>query len=31
MDITQLKYFITIAQTMNFSEAARRYGISQPS
>jgi len=31
LDITQLKYFITIAQTMNFSEAARRYGISQPS
>ena len=31
MDITQLKYFIALAQTLNFSEAARRCGISQPS
>lgn len=30
MDINQLKYFITVAQTLNFSEAARRNGISQP-
>ena len=31
MDITQLKYFVSLAQTLNFSEAARRRGISQPS
>ena len=31
MDITQLKYFIALAQTLNFSEAARRCGITQPS
>ncbi len=31
MDISQLKYFIAVAQTLNFSEAARRCGISQPS
>ncbi|MBO4330654.1 MAG: LysR family transcriptional regulator [Oscillospiraceae bacterium] len=31
MDIDQLKYFITIAQTLNFSEAARRVGLAQPS
>jgi DNA-binding transcriptional LysR family regulator len=31
MDINQLKYFIAVAQTLNFSEAARRSGISQPS
>ncbi|MCC8357454.1 MAG: LysR family transcriptional regulator [Oscillospiraceae bacterium] len=31
MDINQLKYFITVAQTLNFSEAARRCGITQPS
>ena len=31
MDINQLKYFITVTQTLNFSEAARRHGISQPS
>ena len=30
MDISQLKYFISVAQTLNFSEAARRNGISQP-
>lgn len=30
MDINQLKYFISAAQTLNFSEAARRNGISQP-
>lgn len=30
MDINQLKYFIGVAQTLNFSEAARRNGISQP-
>lgn len=30
MDINQLKYFISVAQTLNFSEAARRNGISQP-
>lgn len=31
MDIDQLKYFITVAQTLNFSEAARRVGLAQPS
>ncbi|NLL51354.1 MAG: LysR family transcriptional regulator [Peptococcaceae bacterium] len=31
MDINQLKYFITVAQTLNFSEAARRHKITQPS
>lgn len=30
MDITQLRYFITVAQTLNFSEAARRLGVTQP-
>lgn len=31
MDINQLKYFISVAQTLNFSEAARRNGLTQPS
>lgn len=31
MDVNQLKYFISVAQTLNFSEAARRNGITQPS
>lgn len=31
MDINQLKYFVSVAQTLNFSEAARRNGITQPS
>jgi LysR family transcriptional activator of glutamate synthase operon len=31
LDTNQLKYFISVAQTMSFSEAARRCGISQPS
>ncbi len=30
MDVTQLRYFITVAQTLNFSEAARRLGVTQP-
>lgn len=30
MDITQLNYFISVAQTLNFTEAARRNGVSQP-
>ncbi len=30
MDTTQLKYFISVAQTLSFSEAARRCGVSQP-
>ncbi len=30
MDTTQLKYFISVAQTRSFSEAARRCGVSQP-
>lgn len=31
LDINQLRYFIAVAETLNFSEAARRTGISQPS
>lgn len=31
MDIAQLKYFISVAQTLNFTEAARRNGMTQPS
>lgn len=31
MDINQLKYFISVAQTLNFSEAARRNSLTQPS
>jgi len=31
MDINQLKYFISVAQTLNFSESARRSGLTQPS
>lgn len=31
MDINQLKYFVSVAQTLNFSEAARRNGLTQPS
>ncbi len=30
MDITQLRYFITVAQTLNYTEAARRMGVTQP-
>lgn len=30
MDVNQLKYFISAAQTLNFSEAARRNGLTQP-
>lgn len=30
MDITQLRYFISVAQTLNFTEAARRAGVTQP-
>ena len=30
MDITQLRYFITVARTLNFSEAARRLEVTQP-
>ena len=31
MDTTHLKYFVAVAHTLSFSEAARRCGISQPS
>lgn len=31
MDITQLKYFITLARRLNFSETARIHGVPQPS
>lgn len=30
MDIVQLKHFISVAQTLSFSEAARRNGVTQP-
>ncbi len=30
MDITRLRYFISVAQTLNFTEAARRSGVTQP-
>lgn len=30
MDMTQLRYFITVANTLNFTEAARRLGVTQP-
>ena len=30
MDIDQLRYFVTAAETLNFTEAARRHFISQP-
>jgi DNA-binding transcriptional LysR family regulator len=30
MDVNQLKYFISVAQTLSFSEAARRNGMKQP-
>ena len=30
MDISQLKQFISVAQTMSFTEAARRNGVTQP-
>ncbi|MCR5387878.1 MAG: LysR family transcriptional regulator [Lachnospiraceae bacterium] len=30
MHIDQLKYFINVAETLNFSEAARRSGLTQP-
>lgn len=31
MDINQLRYFISVAQTLSFTEAARRSGLTQPS
>ncbi len=31
MDINQIRYFLNLAQTLNFTEAARLSGISQPS
>ena len=30
MDINQLKYFIAVVETLNFTEAARRNGLTQP-
>ncbi len=30
MDLRRIRHFLTLAQTLNFSEAARRCGISQP-
>ncbi|MCB2130256.1 MAG: LysR family transcriptional regulator [Rhodobacteraceae bacterium] len=31
MDINQVRYFLALAQSLNFTEAARQSGISQPS
>ncbi len=31
MDISQIKYFLNLAETLNFTEAARLSGVSQPS
>ncbi len=31
MDLTQIRYFVTAAETLNFREAARRHGVSQSS
>jgi len=31
MDLNQIRYFLHLAQTLNFTEAARMSGISQPS
>ena len=31
MDMNQLNYFISVAQTLNFTDAAKRNGITQPS
>lgn len=31
MDINQVRYFLNLAETLNFTEAARRSGVSQPS
>lgn len=31
MDLNQIKYFLSLAETLNFTEAARRSGVSQPS
>jgi DNA-binding transcriptional LysR family regulator len=31
MEISQIKYFLALAETLNFTEAARRCGIAQPS
>lgn len=31
MDLNQIKYFLNLAETLNFTEAARQSGVSQPS
>ena len=31
MELSQIRYFLSLAETLNFTEAARRTGISQPS
>ena len=31
MELSQIKYFLNLAETLNFTEAARQSGISQPS
>jgi DNA-binding transcriptional LysR family regulator len=31
MDINQVRYFLNLAETFIFTEAARRGGVSQPS
>ena len=31
MDLNQIRYYLNLAQTLNFTEAARQSGVSQPS
>src|SRR5215475_5618066 len=31
MEFNQIRYFLNLAETLNFTEAARRSGVSQPS
>ena len=31
MDLNQIRYFLNLAQSLNFTEAARQSGVSQPS
>lgn len=31
MDLNQIRYYLNLAQALNFTEAARQSGVSQPS